>query len=372
MPEHGLFIETRDRKRQNLTTDDAILARSSMDWGQCTIEAVDPTVEKWRPVLPPSENHEESEEEESSSPGHTFCPAFSTTANSEEARERLQHRIAKKHATYGFTPIKSAEVEEEEVADSLTVSLTTATSLATSLTTHAFSLILGDDDDGSILFGPDDNESNEAVLKTPREDEESLSSSCPSSNRDVKSVGGRSAADDSVSRKDKKVVASSSTGRHSKWKLHYKISIAVLCIIGLGLGVAYLLFLRPDDKQDDTHSSVPPSGRMTALKLQVEELSADGLSIFDDETSPQYAAIDWLANDDSARVSESDQARLQARYALATFYFATLGDNWFDDCGFLSGRDECEWKCSIESGQGVYCDESGQVTSLIFAGKCKA
>ena len=64
----------------------------------------------------------------------------------------------------------------------------------------------------------------------------------------------------------------------------------------------------------------------------------------------------------------SNQARLEARFALATFYYALDGDDWVDDMNFLSNFHECNW-ASDTSDQGVMCNDDQELISLMF-GKC--
>lgn len=78
--------------------------------------------------------------------------------------------------------------------------------------------------------------------------------------------------------------------------------------------------------------------------------------------SPQYKALDWMANIDNNtktvafrnKLVEDPKAALAfdsyidhpliQRYALATLYFSTNGQFWLKQAQFLSHVDECEWK----------------------------
>lgn len=77
-----------------------------------------------------------------------------------------------------------------------------------------------------------------------------------------------------------------------------------------------------------------------------------------DINSPQSKAAAWIAT--SQGICPSDANVLQ-RYVLAVLYFATNGESWIDQLGFLSSANECEWT-------GIDCDSSGKVTSIAISG----
>jgi hypothetical protein len=102
--------------------------------------------------------------------------------------------------------------------------------------------------------------------------------------------------------------------------------------------------------------------------------------------TPQYKALQWLnesAREDSEEFNLTEwtiRDLLAQRYVLAVFYFATGGDGesndnssggWDDDCGFLSAKSECEWKCSTKSNKdgidlGIICDESSRIQKILL------
>jgi hypothetical protein len=73
---------------------------------------------------------------------------------------------------------------------------------------------------------------------------------------------------------------------------------------------------------------------------------------FGDLDSPQYKAALWATSEGSLGLAPGHPRTLN-RYSLATFYFATKGDNWFrcgrestdcaDDEEWLTPSDECRW-----------------------------
>lgn len=94
--------------------------------------------------------------------------------------------------------------------------------------------------------------------------------------------------------------------------------------------------LTPPEEQD--------SEKMAALKRVIQFYDITPLSTLTDPTTPQYAALDWLANKDSgASYSSADDVRILQRYVLATLYYSTGGANWNKSYGFLSDEHECKW-----------------------------
>ena len=75
--------------------------------------------------------------------------------------------------------------------------------------------------------------------------------------------------------------------------------------------------------------------------------------------SPQYRAALWMAEEDEHPATANltyplnqtslDLLQFRQRYALATLYYATDGDEWADRCKFLSPTlHVCDWKCKVK------------------------
>lgn len=77
-----------------------------------------------------------------------------------------------------------------------------------------------------------------------------------------------------------------------------------------------------------------------------------------DPTTPQGMAYDYLANDDPALVDPCSSSTIEQRFGLTTFYFATQGEGWNDNSGWLGDDQECKWF-------GVDCDSSSDNSLLI-------
>jgi hypothetical protein len=117
-------------------------------------------------------------------------------------------------------------------------------------------------------------------------------------------------------------------------------------------------------------SMSPTTSTFAELLSTIEGLYGDDTAMFEasfaDPDSPQYRAAVWAANEAPIGLS-GDDPRMVSRYALATFYFATNGDDWIQ-CGrgstscdasreWLTAENECEWyaiECSSDNADGDY------------------
>ena len=99
--------------------------------------------------------------------------------------------------------------------------------------------------------------------------------------------------------------------------------------------------------------------------------------------SPQFKALNWLANIDKSQITDDDPHVIQ-RFVLSVLYFATggppvdhttdftlkrRGGPWRNPTNFLSPNHECEWKSSITKGEGRgggirRCDADKNVVEL--------
>ena len=83
-----------------------------------------------------------------------------------------------------------------------------------------------------------------------------------------------------------------------------------------------------------------------------------------DLSSPQYAALAWMANSDSAdlQLTMSDD-ELVERFVLVLLYFATGGASWSDQVRFLTpSLNTCSWNSIVDGTTiGIGCNEEGSV-----------
>ena len=84
-------------------------------------------------------------------------------------------------------------------------------------------------------------------------------------------------------------------------------------------------------------------------------VSSDGGAALEDPDSPQRAALDWLLSD--PLVDTYPELVIEQRYALATLYHSTDGDNWRINTDWLDQElSECKWLgivCSRRVGDRV-------------------
>ena len=73
----------------------------------------------------------------------------------------------------------------------------------------------------------------------------------------------------------------------------------------------------------------------------LESISPDGGVALSDMNTPQFRAATWLAGNTNL-ATMSNRTKVQ-RYALATLYYSTGGDQWFTNYKWLTDSNECEW-----------------------------
>jgi hypothetical protein len=99
----------------------------------------------------------------------------------------------------------------------------------------------------------------------------------------------------------------------------------------------------------------PTSDVLVAL---LSTVSADEGAALRDPTSPQFAAMQWIRSPNNAGIY-NDRIFLQ-RYALATLYYSTGGDQWKSSELWLTDATECNWVSST-------CDEEGYIMEISLA-----
>jgi len=128
--------------------------------------------------------------------------------------------------------------------------------------------------------------------------------------------------------------------------------------------------INPNPSAPTDNPTEPPTDAPTTLRwaqfLSTFLIPISGEEVFKDKNSPQYRAGKYLL-DDPYTDFVSTIGRLSDRYAVATFYFATEGENWnscyFGDSECNSGQwlvdDVCDWFA-------VSCDDDARVSSFLF------
>jgi hypothetical protein len=124
-----------------------------------------------------------------------------------------------------------------------------------------------------------------------------------------------------------------------------------------------------------------PELRSEMIFAVIDSVSNDTQVLRQSDT-PQAKAINWLIHEDGL-VRCPNHEKLIQRWAVATIYYSTNGDGWYqcsnkvgaiDDCGnetpfmgdtrFLAPLDECLWA-------GIICSLDFCVTEIEF-GECWA
>jgi hypothetical protein len=106
---------------------------------------------------------------------------------------------------------------------------------------------------------------------------------------------------------------------------------------------------------------------LTGRQEMMDEIISKGTdqALFQVPTSAQYKARQWLLYSDTLQF-EMIEGKVLQRFALATFYYATNGDESWNKNDWLEG-DECE----DDFWHGLNCNGVGEVRALAF-GKYKA
>lgn len=92
-------------------------------------------------------------------------------------------------------------------------------------------------------------------------------------------------------------------------------------------------------------------------KIIIEKITPDA-NVLSNSDTPQAKAMTWTL-EDRTKYSVEVPARVGVRYALATLYYSTNGDNWLNNTNWKSGH-ECLWN-------GVYCElDENNIISLTY------
>lgn len=89
-----------------------------------------------------------------------------------------------------------------------------------------------------------------------------------------------------------------------------------------------------------TVEPAPPQALSHVLPF-LKSISPDNGTALEDANSPQFRAATWLAGNSNIDTM-ANRTKIQ-RYALATLYYATGGDEWTDKHKWLTDANECEW-----------------------------
>jgi hypothetical protein len=158
------------------------------------------------------------------------------------------------------------------------------------------------------------------------------------------------------------------------------VVIAMILIVAVaGVVAGAVLGTREDKITLTTFPTASPTAFPTryttsdfdGLLKRIGPLITDNIQTLQDPTTPQYVALDWLANvdgyDPSADfVVTSDQIYVE-RYVLALLYFSTNGKSWNNQYNFTLPTSICDWYDDKGNGvRGVFCNDLFYVEQLLI------
>ena len=123
------------------------------------------------------------------------------------------------------------------------------------------------------------------------------------------------------------------------------------------------------DKEGSTDPTIttPETSRLDVLRKKLTPVS--GKEPLMDTSTPQYAALEWLADKDPAYwdLDTTPLETITDRYIVSLVYFALGGEGWRVQHNFLSEGSICGWNDGGDGGafEGVGC-ENGQVVELVL------
>jgi hypothetical protein len=157
------------------------------------------------------------------------------------------------------------------------------------------------------------------------------------------------------------------------------LGVAVLAVITAGI-----VILTKSYKSEDANNNVfnkaindpilredSESPRLKMLREMLIPLS--GIDSLSDSSSPQYAAMAWLADEDPAflDLGVTPFNTISDRYIVVLLYFGTTGNRWRAQRDFLTVTNICKWNDGGEGGafEGIRC-LNNEVVDIILGTFC--
>jgi hypothetical protein len=139
---------------------------------------------------------------------------------------------------------------------------------------------------------------------------------------------------------------SSEPGRRRRKQCLVFGTIVVLLGIVVAVVVPLVIFVPRINQHNDATSQ-----RLNDFRMQLLPLS--GATALYNTSSPQYAALLWLAEEDPQVLPESTPIQnITERFILAVLYYATNGPHWLQNTNFLTRNSVCSWN---NGTSGIFC-----------------
>jgi hypothetical protein len=151
-------------------------------------------------------------------------------------------------------------------------------------------------------------------------------------------------SDEHISKKKRRAMKNPFKNRCNWMSVMLFVALAVI-VIGLGFVIKLII-----NKTGDSTigGGAIESMRFSALKTRLLDSPYVATLQLEKKGSPQRKALNWLANQDPSQIEIEDKFMLQ-RYAVAVFFFATLGDGagtdseWTNKENWMTGKGYCSW-----------------------------
>mmetsp|Transcript_5612 Transcript_5612/g.9292 ORF Transcript_5612/g.9292 Transcript_5612/m.9292 type:complete len:839 (-) Transcript_5612:82-2598(-) len=167
--------------------------------------------------------------------------------------------------------------------------------------------------------------------------------------------------------------------RIDKRRLRRFMMMGVGCLMLLTAAIVIpvvIVFGTSSDPESTSTPTVAPSNMpsLSPSTSRMKDMLRYAATISDpatlqDETSPQFRAAEWIADDDLVIIEEGNEVQLLQRYVLAVFYFSTGGDNWEKCNRFLTCNVGFSWLTGVQNEclwHGIRCTADNRVSKILI------
>lgn len=131
---------------------------------------------------------------------------------------------------------------------------------------------------------------------------------------------------------------------------------AIFALVSIA-AIMLVVFLSPEDEALDfyhwVHGDTESYFAVRDYVTNVVELSEP--KVFQNASSPQYLAAQWIAHGDELNLSipKASDLTFEQRYAMTVLYFSLGGPSWSNQLSFLTGAHICTWFQEFQLVHGV-------------------